>query len=493
MNRHKKYIVLDLGGSGRCIVGNFDGETLGLKVVSRFENSYVRVLEQVYWNALGLFGGIKQSLRQVGHADGSSELASIGVDTMGVSFALLDRRGELVSNLHYSRIPQEQAILAEAFRRLPPAEIYHHTGLQLTKLNSLYYLVAMQQAASPLLDVAHTFLMYPDLINYWLTGRIASEYTIASTSHLLDARARNWATPLIKAMGLPGHIFPEIVAPGQVLASLHPAVRRETGLPALPVVATACHDTAAAVAAIPATQPNFAYLSSGTWGLLGAEVPQPILTDQARDYNFANEGGVNGIRFIKNNVNLWLLQECRRVWAGQGQNYGWAELVSLAEQSEPFLACVDPNAPDFLVPVDMPQAIRQFCRQTGQAVPQTPGQIVRVILESLAFKYRESVDKLAEIRGQKPEVLHILGGGGRNRLLSQFAANATGLPVITGPFEATAAGNIMMQMIALGDLANVAEGRALIRRSFPTETYSSQNTARWQEKYQQYLIVTPIN
>ncbi len=489
MSRHKKYIVLDLGGSGRCVVGNFDGNALTLDVVSRFENSYVRVLNQVYWNALGLFGGVKQSLQRVKQQIGSSELASVGVDTMGVSFALLDRRGELVSNLHYSRIPQEKAILEEAFRRMPPEKIYRQTGLQLTKLNSLYYLLEMQRGESPLLGIAHTFLMYPDLINYWLTGRIACEYTSASTSHLLNAQTKTWAGSLIGAMGLPSHIFPEIAAPGQVFESLHASIVRETGLPSLPVITTASHDTAAAVAALPATRRNYAYLSSGTWGLLGAEVPQPILTNPARENNFANEGGVNGIRFIKNNVNLWLLQECRRVWTEQGQNYGWDELVTLAEQSEPFLACVDPNAVDFLVPVDMPQAIQQFCRQTGQTVPQAPGQIVRVILESLAFKYRESVDKLSEILGKKPEVLHILGGGGRNRLLNQFAANAVALPVIAGPAEATAAGNILMQMIALGDLESLSEGRELIRRSFPTETYTPQNTAVWNEKYQQYLAV----
>jgi len=285
---------------------------------------------------------------------------------------------------------------------------------------------------------------------------------------------------------LPGHIFPKVILPGQVFETLHPAVRRETGLPSIPVVATASHDTAAAVAAIPAVHQNYAYLSSGTWGLLGAEVPQPILTDPAREHNFANEGGVNGIRFIKNNVNLWLLQECRRVWAGQGQNYGWDELVTLADQSEPFIAFVDPNATDFLVPVDMPQAIRQFCRQTGQTVPQTPGQIVRVILESLAFKYRESIEKLAEIQGQKPETLHILGGGGRNRLLNQFAANAAGIPVIAGPYEAASVGNILLQMIALGDLESQKEGRELVRRSFPTDVYLPADIAVWNEQYARY-------
>lgn len=488
MSRLKRYIVLDLGGSARCVVGSFDGDTLTLEVVSRFENSYVRVLDQVHWNALGLFDDVKQGLERVKRRFGPSNLASIGVDTMGVSFALLDRRGELVSNLHYSRIPQESTILEEAFRRMPPEEIYRQTGLQLTKLNSLYYLLVMQLARSPLLGIAHTFLMYPDLINYWLTGRIASEYTIASTSHLLNACTKTWAGPLLEAMRLPSHIFPEIVVPGQVFEMLHPSITREFDLPSMPVVATASHDTAAAVAAIPVTHRYYAYLSSGTWGLLGAEVPQPVLTDQARQNNFANEGGANNnIRFVNNNVNLWLLQECRRGWANQGQAYSWDDLVTLAEQSKPFMAFIDPNAPEFLVPADMPQAIQQFCRRSGQAVPQTPGQIIRVILESLAFRYRATIDKLSEILGREPEVLHILGGGGRNRLLNQFAANAANLPAIAGPFEATSAGNILGQMVALGDLSDLAEGRELIRQSFPTESYTPQDTGPWNENYRRYL------
>jgi sugar (pentulose or hexulose) kinase len=469
-------------------VGTFDGETLSLEVLRRFKNPYVHALDQVYWDVLGLFGQVKHSLQQVVSRYGTSNLASLGVDTMGVAFALLDANGELLGNPRYSRLPQQQAVLAEAFKRVEADQIYQQTGLQPAKLNSLYGLLAMQLGNSPLLDRASTFLMLPDLINYWLTGRLASEYTIASTSHLLNARTRNWAYPLITAMQLPTHIFPEIIEPDQVWAELHSSVTAETGLPIMPVVATASHDTAAAVAAVPATQPNYAYLSSGTWGMVGVELEVPILTAKAQQYQFANEGGAGQtIRFISNNLNLWLVQECGRIWAGQGQSYSWDELVTLAEQSEPFMACVDPNAADFFLPASMPQAVQQYCQRTGQAVPQTPGQIIRVILESLAFRYRAAVDKLSEILGRKPKVVHIIGGGGRNRLLNQFAANATGLPVIVGPFEATSAGNILVQMIILGDLSNLAEGRELVCRSFPTETYTPQNTIVWSEKYRWYL------
>jgi sugar (pentulose or hexulose) kinase len=488
MSHLKRYIALDLGGSARCVVGAFDGETLSLEVLRRFKNPYVHTLDQVYWDVLALFGQVKQTLQQVVSQYGPSYLASLGVDTMGIAFALLAANGELLSNPRYSRLSQQQAILAEAFNRVEPARIYQQTGLQPAKLNSLYGLLAMQLANAPLLDAASTFLMLPDLINYWLTGRIASEYTIASTSHLLNARTKNWAYPLITTMQLPTHILPEIIEPGQVLAELHSSVMAETGLPGISVVATASHDTAAAVAAVPATQPNYAYLSSGTWGMVGVELEVPILTAKAQQYHFANEGGAGQtIRFVNNNLNLWLVQECRRIWARPGQTYSWDDLVILAEQSEPFVAVVDPNAADFFLPVNMPQAVQQFCRRTGQAVPQTPGQIIRVILESLAFRYQDAVEKLSEILGRKPDILHIIGGGGRNRLLNQFAANATGLPVIVGPFEATSAGNILVQMIALGDLSNLAEGRELVRRSFPTETYTPQNTGVWNEQYRRYL------
>ena len=297
MSHLRRYIALDLGGSARCVVGTFDGKALSLETVSRFRNPYVRVLDQVYWNALDLFNKVKDSLHQVVSLNDKANLASLGVDTMGVAFALLDASGELLGNPHYSRLPQEEAVLAEAFKRTKPDQIYQQTGLQPSRLNSLYGLLEMQLANSPLLDAANTFLMLPDLINYWLTGRIAGEYTIVSTSHLLDARTRDWAYPLIAEMQLPAHIFPEIVEPGLVLEKLHSSVSAETGLPAIPVIATASHDTAAAVAAVPATQSNFAYLSSGTWGMVGVELDFPILTKKAQQFNFANEGGA-GRQFV---------------------------------------------------------------------------------------------------------------------------------------------------------------------------------------------------
>ncbi len=493
MNHTKKYIAFDLGGSARCVVGSFDGKKLSLDVVSRFDNGYVRVLDQVYWDVLQLFAGLKQGLQQAQKTYGS-DLVSLGVDTMGVAFALLDRQGRLVSNPLYHRLPQKESTLKEAFKRMPQEEIFQITGLQLTRLDSLYHLLLMMHSGSPLLEMAQTFLMLPDLINYWLTGRAACEYTIASTSHLLDAQTKAWSLPLIEAMGIPAHIFPELIEPGQVLAKLHPTVAKETGLRRIPVVATASHDTAAAIASVPAETDNYACLSLGTWGLLGAVIPRPTLTGKVAAYNFANEGGVSGtIRLLHNSINLWLVQECRRIWAGEVENYSWGELTKMAEQAKPFVALIDSDSPAFKLPENMPATIRTVCRQTGQNVPQTKGEIIRLILESLAFKYRYALDKLVDILGRRPQVLHIVGGGGRNRLLCQFAANALNLPVVAGPYEATSVGNIIMQMIAAGDLANLDEGRKLVSTSFSTETYTPVDSDAWKEQYQRYLKVTGLS
>ena len=492
MAHTRKYIAFDLGGSARCVVGSFDGEKLSLDVVSHFDNSYVRVMDHVYWDVLKLFSGLKQNLQQVQKAY-DPELVSIGIDTMGVTFALLDRQGQLLGNPPYHRLPQREAILKKAFLRMPKEEIFQITGLQLTRLDSLYHLVMMAQASSPLLEISQMFLMLPDLINYWLTGRAACEYTIASTSHLIDVQTKAWSLPLIGAMGIPTHMFPEIIEPGQVLAMLHPSVADEMGLTQIPVVATACHDTAAAIASVPAEMDNNAYLSSGTWGLLGTVISQPIVTDKVAEYNFANEGGVSGtIRLLHNSINLWLIQECRRVWADEGTTHSWQALIKMAEQAKRFSAFIDSDAPMFKLPAHMPTTVQAVCRQTGQRVPQTKGEIIRVILENLAFKYRYAFDNFADILGRRPQILHIVGGGGRNALLCQFAANALNLPVVSGPHEATSVGNIMMQMIAMGDLTDLDEGQHMIRESFSTETYTPVDADVWEEQYHRYLKVTGL-
>lgn len=494
MTHTRKYITLDIGGSGgRCVVGSYNGKKLLLEKVGEFENDHIRVLDHVYWDVLKLFSGIKESLKKANTLYGK-DLVSVGVDTMGVSFALLDDNGELIGNPLYSRVPQKKEILNETFNRVPGEEIYRTTGLQLTKLNSLYHLVDMVRSDSPALNNAKTFLMLPDLMNYWLTGRAISEYTIASTSHLLNARTKKWTLDIIEKMGIPSHIFPKIIHAGTVIEKLHPVVAEDTGLHRIAGSATASHDTAAAIACVPAETDNYAYISSGTWGMVGCEVSEPILTDKALACNFANEGAASGnIRFLHNSVNLWILQECKRLWELEGRSYAWDELLESAQQAEPFVAFIDPQWPEFLLPENMPDMIRKMCVQTGQAPPQTTGEIVRVVIESLVFKYRYTLDNLADILGKRPEVLHIGGGGGRNRLLSQLTANALQVPVITGPYDATSAGNIMMQMMAVGDIASYEEGKELIRMSFPGEAYTPVFSDTWEEQYHRYLSVTGLN
>ncbi len=493
MTSSRRYIAFDIGASnGRCVLGTFDGGVLSLEVLSRFENGYVRTLDHYYWDILRLFDNVKLGLRQAAEAY-RDDLVGIGVDSWGLDFALLDRAGEMIGNPYCYRDPHTEGMMEEAFRRVSREEIFQTTGLQFMIINTLYHLLAMATADLPALESARTFLMIPDLINYWLTGRAACEYTNTSNTQLLDARQRQWAFPLIKAMGIPEQIFPEILEPGQVLAPVRQSAREETGLPPLPVIATVTADTGAAVASVPAISGDFAYLSSGTWGLMGVEVPEPILSDKVLHYNFGNEGGVfNTIRLLRNIPNLWLLQECRRIWALKGDAYSWKTLVAMARQSEPFCAFIDSDAEQFLRPSDMPALIRETSKTTGQTMPGDRAAIVRLILDSLAFKYRHTLEKLTDILGRAPEVLHIVGGGARNKLLCQLAANACNVPVVAGPAEATALGNIMLQMIANGDLAGHTEGRELIRESFPTETYTPLDTEIWEAEYERFLTVTGL-
>ena len=359
-------------------------------------------------------------------------------------------------------------------------------------LNTLIQLLALAQQNAPALDIAETLLLMPDLLNYWFTGQKVSEYTIASTSQCLNMQQGAWATGLLEKLGVPINILPAVVSPGTRLGSILPSIVEELDIqPNLAVIAPGSHDTASAVAAVPvaeATQANYAYISSGTWSLVGMEIAAPIINQQALDYNFTNEGGVqNTIRLLKNIGGLWLVQECRRTWARAGQSYDYAQLADMAAQATPFVALVDPDDPSFGAPGDMPARICDFCQRTGQTPPEDKGEFIRSSLESLALRYRWVIEKAVALTGQSVEVVHIVGGGTQNRLLNQFAANATGYPVVTGPVEATAIGNVLMQMLALGDISSLSEGRALVRTSFPVETYEPQDRQAWDEAYQRFL------
>ena len=488
-------LALDLGAeSGRAMLGRFDGERLRLTETHRFPNTPVRLPDGLYWDILRLWSEVRQgiALTKQGHAPA---LASIGIDTWAVDFCLLDRNGKLLSNPHHYRDSRTDGMLDAAFRRVPRAEIFERTGIQFLQINSLYQLLAMAAEDAPVLASAETFLTIPDLLNYWLTGQAVCEFTNATTTQCYDPREGHWAVEMLKKLGIPARIFPPIVPSGTDLGPLLPHVSDEIGSDQRTgptVIAPACHDTGSAVGAVPATAPNFAWISSGTWSVVGAEVSEPVINESSLRHNFTNEGGVfDTFRFSRNVMGLWLVQECRRTWAHQGETCSYDELAEMAAQAEPFLCVIDPDHGEFFKPGDMPTRIREFCRRTGQPVPESKGAILRCALEGIALKYRWVLERLEAMLGHRLEPIHIVGGGTQNRLLSQFTADATERQVITGPVEATAIGNILMQMVALGQADSLPEGRQLVRNSFDLSTYEPGSRAGWDEAYARLLRMLP--
>jgi rhamnulokinase len=479
-------LAFDLGAeSGRAILGRFDGDRLNLTEVHRFPNGPVRTPDGLHWDAPSLFEEMKRGLALAVVDCGS--LDGIGVDTWGVDFALLDERGELLGLPFHYRDSRTEGVMEKAFERVSREEIFEQTGVQFLPINTLYQLYSMVLSRSPLLERAATFLTIPDLFNYWLSGRTVCEFTNATTTQFHNPRAGAWATPLLEKLGVPTHILPEIVPPGTVLGPLRRSVADDMAAGPAPLIAPACHDTGSAVAAVPAAGESFAYVSSGTWSLVGVEVAAPVITPEALTNNFTNEGGVGGYRFLKNVTGLWLLQECRRSWAAEGDSLSYDGLIALAEESPPFGPLLDPDHALFLNPADMPSAIAAFCSKTGQAIPEEKGAVVRCALESLALKYRWVVERIEEMQARPVDIVHIIGGGARNRLLCRFTADATGKPVAAGPVEATAAGNILVQMLALGHLSSLAEGRELVRRSFPVERYEPRGRAPWDSAFGRFM------
>jgi rhamnulokinase len=482
-----KYLAIDLGAeSGRAVVGHIEDGRLRLEEIHRFPNGPVQVLDSLHWDVLRLWSEIKQGLTLAARAYGQ-DLRSIGLDTWGVDFGLLAADDSLLGNPYHYRDSRTDGLVEAAFEIVPRTEIYEATGIQFMQINSLYQLLAMVRANSPVLAATQTFLNMPDLFNFWLSGRKVSEFSIATTSQCYDPRAGDWARGVLERLGIPTHIFGEIVPPGTVLDKLRASVQDETGSPAMPVIAAAGHDTAAAVAAVPAMRKGYIYLSSGTWSLMGVELTEPIINERSLSCNITNEGGVAGtFRFLKNIMGLWLVQECRREWARAGEDCGYDELTQMAGEAPAFGPLVSLADERFLPPGDMPRRIQAYCRETRQAVPQSKGQIIRCALESLALEYRWVAERLDEIVGQPLPTLHIFGGGSQNRLLNQFAADATGRTVVTGPVEATAIGNVLVQAMALGHLTDLAEARALVRRSFEVDTYEPRSTPAWAEAYSRY-------
>jgi rhamnulokinase len=456
-----RYLAFDLGAeSGRAMLGSLAGGNLTLEEIHRFPNTPVRLPTGLYWDTLRLFHEIQEGLTK---AAATGPLDGIGVDTWGVDFGLLGRDGALVDNPRHYRDARTNGMLERTFAVLPREEIYRHTGLQFMQLNTLYQLYAMKLADSPALGVAQHLLFTPDLLNYWLTGVKRAELTIASTSQFYNPTQKRWATELFDRLGLPSQILPEIVPPGTHLGGLLP----HFGVDA-PVFATAAHDTASAVAAVPAEGADWCYISSGTWSLMGVELDQPIINDKALALNFTNEIGAEGkVRLLKNIAGLWLWQECRRAWAAEGRAYTYDQMTEMAGAARPGTARIDVDA--FLEPGDMPRKIAEHCRATGQKPPATDGEMCRAILESLAARYRQVLESLESLLGRELPVIHIVGGGSRNALLNQLVAECTQRTVVAGPTEATAAGNVLVQAMGAGELNGLEDARKVVRRSFPVQ------------------------
>lgn len=496
MTKTTDFLAVDLGGSsGRVVYVRWDGNKFSIEDAHRFPNISVNVLGTAHWDALRLWNDILEGLRKYA-SQHSTTPASIGVDTWGVDFGLLDSAGRLLGNPVCYRDTRTNGMPERLCQVLPKEQIFDTVATHFIQFNTLIQLFAMRQQRDPQLNHAATLLHLPDLLNYWLTGTKHSEYTIASTSMMLDARQRQWARPLMEKLDLPTNILAPIVHPGTALGTLLPAVCEETALDSkTKVIAVPSHDTASAVAAIPNLDAQSIYISSGTWCLTGIETPEPVINEFVLKRNFTNEGGVDRtIRLLGNFTGLWLLQACQEQWKKAGENYTWEQLLALAEQATPFRTLIHPDAPDFFNYGNMLESIRGFAQKSGQPAPDSVGAFVRCCLESLALLFRWGAEQLEIMRHDgKPNptrflnAIRIVGGGSQNRLLNQFTADACGLPVITGPVEATALGNAMVQAIASGHIANVREGRQAIAASIQQEHFEPGKTQGWDEAYARFL------
>ena len=487
MTARARYLAVDLGAqSGRVVAGEWDGERIVLAESNRFTNGPVEIGEHIHTDIDRLWSGIRKGFKASGAAP-----AGIGVDAWGVDYGLLDVHGDLMGPPYHYRDSRTNGMMERLFEVVPREEVFRQTGIQFMQLNTLFQLYSSVLAADQQLQKADSLLFTPDLFNYRLTGTKSGEYTIASTSQMLDAEQRAWAGTMLGRLGIPARILPELVQPGTVLGPVRSEVAREAGwFSPVPVIAVGSHDTASAVAAVPDLDEQSAYLSSGTWSLMGVETDAPVINDKSLKLNFTNEGGVGGkVRLLKNIMGLWLVAECQRIWEGEGRKYSWDELLASASLAAPFRSLVDPDSAEFLAPRDMPAAIREFCHRTGQPEPSTAGEMVRTCLESLALKYRRVLGDLEELTGRRLDTVRIVGGGSRNRTLNQFTADACGKPVVAGPVEATALGNIVMQMVATGMLSRVADGRAAVAKSVDREIFSPGPGEGWDAAYGRFLAL----
>lgn len=483
----KHVLAFDYGASsGRAILGSYDGSRLSLEEIHRFSNDPVMVGNSLYWDILRLYHEMKQGIMK-GCQKVNGNISSIGIDTWGVDFGLLDSSDVLLGNPVHYRDSRTDGMIEEALKQVSRSEIYRNTGIAFQKFNTLYQLLSMVKNKSNILEKAETLLFIPDLLAFFLTGKKSCEFTIASTSQMLLAGRGTWAYDLLNELGIPVEILPEIVDAGSFAGVLQKSLQDELGVKEIPVIAVASHDTGSAVISVPMESGDDAYISSGTWSLLGTECEKPVINDTTLNLNYTNEGGIyRTVRLLKNIMGLWVYQECRRAWKKEGISVSYDEMDALADAAKPFQAFIDVDDESFYSPGNMPEKVVAYCEKTGQTVPSDMGGIIRVVMESLALKYRSAVEGLEKITGKKVPALHIVGGGCKNTMLSQFTANLLNRPVTAGPVEATALGNILSQLIALKEVDDLQQARSLVKSSFPTDEYTPRDVEIWEDAYNRY-------
>lgn len=487
MPRSNPFLAFDFGAeSGRAVLAHLESGVITTEVVHRFPNEPVEYAGSLHWDAPRLWLEVRAALSRVA----GGKLAGIGVDAWGVDYALLGEGGELLQNPHHYRDKRTDGVMEQVFAKISREEIYCETGIQFMPINTLYQLFAAKRDTPDLLRAARTLLTIPDLFHYWLTGNAVCEFTNATTTQMVNPRTRTWSRKVLDALDLPSELSADIVEPGSIVGVLNTKLSDGSALRETPIIAPASHDTGSAVTAV-AARDGTAFLSSGTWSLLGTELDAPLINAETLRLNFTNEGGVCGTtRFLKNVMGLWMLQCCRRSWTAKGQAYDYRELMELASREREFAHLVNPDDESFLHPADMPAAIDQFCVRTEQSSPKTPGGYVRTVLESLAFKYRQLIGDLERLIQRPIHQIRVIGGGSRNRLLNQFTADATGRRVLAGPAEATALGNVAMQILATGAASSLSEVRAMIDHSFPADIFEPRETHKWEQhlaRFQRYM------
>ena len=485
----KRVLAFDFGASsGRAMLATCEDGKISLQEIHRFSNDPVPVNGVLYWDVLRLWFEIRQSITK---AVAQGGFDSIGLDTWGVDFGLLDKKGQLLANPVHYRDTRTEGIPEEVFQTLPQEEIYRRTGTQFMRINTLYQLAYLVKEEPELLERTETLLLTPDLFGFFLTGEKRAEYTIASTTNLLDPAAGDWDRELCRKLGIPDRILPPIIQPGEQLGLLRPELCEELGCERVPVIAIACHDTASAVVSAPASADDFVYISCGTWSLFGTELNTPLRDDRAAAANFTNEGGFGGTtRFLKNIMGLWLIQESRRQWIREGEEVTFHMLEQEALASRPFGSFINVDDPSFETPGNLPRRVQEYCRRTGQPVPETRGEIMRCIYESLAMKYHRTFLQLQELTGKTYPAIHVVGGGTKDPLLCQMTADACGVPVMAGPIEATATGNAAVQLMSLGEVENLRQAREMVARSIDLKQYQPVDQASWDAHYDRYLTVT---